>query len=133
LNKVIGLAYLPASRTVAGSKFQIRIDGGCLVGSRVVRRRSTIPTTSDRRCERATSQLVILDLSGQPRLGFKGRGTLAAMQKRGIVVEKQPNRAFPQTRRARLCASDRLAQPSPQLRHAAGWQRFVASRGRLAH
>jgi len=44
-----------------------------------------------------TSQLVILDLSGQPRLGFKGRGTLAAMQKRGIVVEKQPNRAFPQT------------------------------------
>lgn len=43
-----------------------------------------------------TTQLVILDLSGQPRLGFKGRGTLAAMQKRGIVVENQPNRAFPQ-------------------------------------
>lgn len=42
------------------------------------------------------SQLAIVDLSARPRLGFKGRGTLAAMQKRGIVVENQPNRAFPQ-------------------------------------
>lgn len=43
-----------------------------------------------------TSQLAIQDLSGHPRLGFKGRGTLPAMQKRGIVVENLPNRAFPQ-------------------------------------
>jgi sarcosine oxidase, subunit gamma len=44
----------------------------------------------------ATSRLAIIDLSERPRLGFKGRGTLAAMQKRGIVVENQPNRAFRQ-------------------------------------
>ena len=43
-----------------------------------------------------TSQLAILDLSVRPRLGFKGRGTIPAMQKRGIVVENQPNRAFRQ-------------------------------------
>ena len=43
-----------------------------------------------------TSQLAILDLSVRPRLGFKGRGTISAMQKRGIVVENQPNRAFRQ-------------------------------------
>ena len=36
LNKVIGLAYLPVSRTVAGSRFQIRIDGGRLVEAEVV-------------------------------------------------------------------------------------------------
>jgi sarcosine oxidase, subunit gamma len=43
-----------------------------------------------------TSQLSIIDLSERPRLGFKGRGTLPAMQKRGIVVENRPNRAFQQ-------------------------------------
>lgn len=43
-----------------------------------------------------TSQLSIIDLSKRPRLGFKGRGTLPAMQKRGIVVEDQPNHAFRQ-------------------------------------
>jgi sarcosine oxidase subunit gamma len=43
-----------------------------------------------------SSQLSIIDLSERPRLGFKGRGTLPAMQKRGIVVENQPNRAFRQ-------------------------------------
>ena len=44
----------------------------------------------------ATSRLAIIDLSERPRLGFKGRGTLPAMQKRGMVVENQPNRAFRQ-------------------------------------
>jgi sarcosine oxidase subunit gamma len=43
-----------------------------------------------------TSQLSIIDLSERPRLGFKGPGALPAMQKRGIVVENQPNRAFRQ-------------------------------------
>ena len=42
------------------------------------------------------SQLAIIDFSERPRIGFKGRGTLPAMQKRGIVVENQPNRAFRQ-------------------------------------
>lgn len=41
-------------------------------------------------------QLAIFDLSGRPRLGFKGRGTLPAMQRRGVVVENLPNRAFRQ-------------------------------------
>ena len=44
----------------------------------------------------ATSRLTIIDLSERPRLGFKGRDTLPAMQKRGIIVENQPNRAFRQ-------------------------------------
>ncbi len=38
----------------------------------------------------------VIDLTPLPRLGFKGRGTIAAMQKRGVVVEAQPNRAFRQ-------------------------------------
>ena len=36
LNKVIGLAYLPVSRTVAGSRSQIRIDGGRMAEAEVV-------------------------------------------------------------------------------------------------
>jgi sarcosine oxidase, subunit alpha len=36
LNKVIGLAYLPVSRTVAGARFQIRIDGGRMVDAAVI-------------------------------------------------------------------------------------------------
>ena len=42
------------------------------------------------------AEVTIVDLSPLPRLGFKGRGTIAAMQKRGVVVEAQPNRAFRQ-------------------------------------
>jgi len=41
--------------------------------------------------------LAITDLSPLPRLGFKGRETIAAMQKRGIVLEATPNRAYRQT------------------------------------
>lgn len=40
--------------------------------------------------------LSIIDLSPLPRLGFKGRGTIEAMKKRGVVVEPTPNRAFRQ-------------------------------------
>jgi sarcosine oxidase subunit gamma len=40
--------------------------------------------------------IAIADLSPLPRLGFKGRGTIAAAQRRGIVVEPTPNRAFRQ-------------------------------------
>lgn len=43
------------------------------------------------------SPLTIVDLSTQPRLGFKGGGTLAAMQSRGIACENLPNRAFHQS------------------------------------
>lgn len=42
------------------------------------------------------SGITIVDLSPLPRLGFKGRGTIAAMQRRGISVEATPNRAFRQ-------------------------------------
>jgi sarcosine oxidase subunit gamma len=45
----------------------------------------------------ALSPLTIVDLSSQPRLGFKGRETLAAMQARGVICKNQPNRAFWQT------------------------------------
>jgi sarcosine oxidase subunit gamma len=44
----------------------------------------------------AARHLAIADLSPLPRLGFKGRETIAAMQKRGVEVEPQPNRAFRQ-------------------------------------
>lgn len=44
----------------------------------------------------ARGDLGIADLSPLPRLGFKGRDTVAAMQARGIVLEAEPNRAFRQ-------------------------------------
>lgn len=44
----------------------------------------------------AARNLAITDLSPLPRLGFKGRETITAMQKRGIVLEATPNRAFRQ-------------------------------------
>jgi sarcosine oxidase, subunit gamma len=40
--------------------------------------------------------LTLTDLSALPRLGFKGRGTMEAMAKRGITLEPVPNRAFAQ-------------------------------------
>jgi sarcosine oxidase subunit gamma len=47
--------------------------------------------------EAAAGGIVIADLSPFPRLGFKGRGTVPAMQARGIAVEAMANRAFRQT------------------------------------
>jgi sarcosine oxidase subunit gamma len=44
----------------------------------------------------AARTLGIADLSPLPRIGFKGRGTIEAMKKRGVVVEATPNRAFRQ-------------------------------------
>ncbi|MTD95417.1 sarcosine oxidase [Hyphomicrobium sp. xq] len=40
--------------------------------------------------------IVIADLTPFPRLGFKGRGTVPAMQARGIAIEATANRAFRQ-------------------------------------
>lgn len=40
--------------------------------------------------------LEMVDLSALPRLGFKGRETIAAMQARGVQLEAEPNRAFRQ-------------------------------------
>jgi len=44
----------------------------------------------------ADDGIVIVDLSPLPRLGFKGRGTIPAMQRRAIVAEAVPNRAYRQ-------------------------------------
>jgi len=44
----------------------------------------------------AAGGIVIADLSPFPRLGFKGRGTIPAIQARGIVAEATANRAFRQ-------------------------------------
>ncbi len=41
-------------------------------------------------------RLAIADLSPLPRLGFKGRGTIPAMRKRGVIVEACSNKAFRQ-------------------------------------
>lgn len=40
--------------------------------------------------------LGLADLTPLPRLGFKGRGTIPAMQARGVTVDNAPNRAFRQ-------------------------------------
>ena len=40
--------------------------------------------------------LALVDLSPLPRIGFKGRGTVEAMRRRGLVLEPEANRAFPQ-------------------------------------
>src|SRR4051812_10991956 len=55
-----------------------------------------IPATRGRRPE-MSGGIRIADLSHLPRLGFKGRGTIAAMQARGLTVQATPNRAFRQT------------------------------------
>jgi sarcosine oxidase, subunit gamma len=44
----------------------------------------------------ASSSIDIFDLSELPRSGFKGSGTLAAMQARGFKLGNQTNRAFRQ-------------------------------------
>jgi|SoiMethySBSTD1v2_1073268.scaffolds.fasta_scaffold413740_2 sarcosine oxidase, subunit gamma len=46
--------------------------------------------------EAAAGGIVVADLSPFPRLGFKGRGTIPAIQARGIVAEATANRAFRQ-------------------------------------
>jgi sarcosine oxidase, subunit gamma len=42
------------------------------------------------------ARLGLVDLSPLPRIGFKGRGTIPAMQAAGLSVEAAPNRAFRQ-------------------------------------
>lgn len=44
----------------------------------------------------AARNLSIADLSALPRVGFKGRETIPAMQKRGLTLEATPNRAYRQ-------------------------------------
>lgn len=44
----------------------------------------------------AVDNLAIADLSPLPRVGFKGRDTIEAMQRRGLHVERAPNRAYRQ-------------------------------------
>lgn len=51
---------------------------------------------AETRSTEAAGGLLIADLSPLPRLGFKGRGTIEAMKKRGVTVEAEPNRAFRQ-------------------------------------
>jgi sarcosine oxidase subunit gamma len=51
---------------------------------------------ADTVAEGTAGGIVIADLSPFPRLGFKGRGTIPAMQSRGIALEATANRAFRQ-------------------------------------
>jgi sarcosine oxidase subunit gamma len=44
----------------------------------------------------AKRSLTLTDLSPLPRLGFKGRGTVPAMAKRGITLEAKANQAYRQ-------------------------------------
>ncbi len=44
----------------------------------------------------ATMGVFMADLSALPRLGFKGRGTIAAMKTRSVTVEAETNKAFVQ-------------------------------------
>lgn len=50
----------------------------------------------ERVADAGTPPLMIADFSPLPRLGFKGRGTMAAMQKRGLAVQPTPNIAYRQ-------------------------------------
>ncbi len=51
---------------------------------------------ADRMASSADPRLLALaDLSPLPRLGIKGRETIAALAKRGVALEPTPNRAFP--------------------------------------
>jgi sarcosine oxidase subunit gamma len=43
------------------------------------------------------ARLGLVDLSPLPRIGFKGRSTISAMQAAGLKVESPPNRAFRQS------------------------------------
>lgn len=43
------------------------------------------------------SGLTLTDLSPLPRLGFKGRGTVPAMQKRGLTLEAKANQTYRQS------------------------------------
>ncbi len=49
------------------------------------------------------AQLGLVDLSPLPRIGFKGRNTIPAMQAAGLAVDAAPNRAFRQ-RDGGVCA-----------------------------
>lgn len=44
----------------------------------------------------ALPSIAVADLSALPRVGFKGRGTLAALAARGVQLEPIPNRCFRQ-------------------------------------
>lgn len=57
---------------------------------------ATRANSASSKLEAFGSGLLMADLSALPRLGFKGRGTIAAMKARGVVVEAEPNRAFAQ-------------------------------------
>ena len=46
--------------------------------------------------DKSAMRVALCDLSPLPRLGFKGRGTIDAMKKRGIAVEATPNLAYRQ-------------------------------------
>jgi sarcosine oxidase subunit gamma len=41
-------------------------------------------------------ELALVDLSALPRIGFKGRGTVEAMRRRGVALDPVANRAFRQ-------------------------------------
>jgi sarcosine oxidase subunit gamma len=51
-------------------------------------------TTTGLRSQADARELALVDLSALPRIGFKGRGTVDAMRRRGIALEPQANHAF---------------------------------------
>lgn len=62
--------------------------------------RSPLANWRDAEHERARNSepgLTLTDLSHFYRVGFKGRGTIAAMQANGITVEATPNKAYAQS------------------------------------
>jgi sarcosine oxidase subunit gamma len=66
----------------------------------LARKLAAIPPAGSRD---SLAQFGMVDLSPLPRTGFKGRGTIPAMQAAGLQVEAKPNQAFRQSDGS-LCA-----------------------------
>ncbi len=77
------LRRTPLHRTLAAKSAEWRDLADCAIADRIA-------SGADPR------RLAIADLSPLPRLGIKGRETIAALRKRGVALEPTPNRAFPQ-------------------------------------
>jgi len=65
----------------AGAQWRLLGDGAVAV---------ELPSAAD------PEALALIDLSALPRIGFKGRGTLEAMRRRGVTLEPRANAAFQQ-------------------------------------
>ncbi len=82
-NPELARSFVHHKLEAAGARFE-RVGGALLAAEMPEGNRATL------------ARLGIVDLSPLPRIGFKGRGTIPAMQAAGVAVDAEPNRAFRQ-------------------------------------